>query len=60
MESRAVLRRPRRVFGSLFGVVGAVIGVPIAAAAQILLDEATAARRARIAEDDAVLPSRAV
>jgi predicted PurR-regulated permease PerM len=31
------------VFGSLFGVIGAVIGVPI------IFDEATAARRARIA-----------
>jgi predicted PurR-regulated permease PerM len=37
------------VFGSLFGVIGAVIGVPIAAAIKIIFDEATAARRARIA-----------
>jgi predicted PurR-regulated permease PerM len=37
------------VFGSLFGVIGAVIGVPIAAAIKIVFDEATAARRARIA-----------
>jgi predicted PurR-regulated permease PerM len=43
------------VFGSLFGVVGAVIGVPIAAAIQIVLDELTAARRARIAADDAAM-----
>jgi predicted PurR-regulated permease PerM len=41
------------VFGSLFGIVGAIIGVPIAAAIEIVLDEATAARRARIAADDA-------
>jgi predicted PurR-regulated permease PerM len=37
------------VFGSLFGVIGAVIGVPIAAAIKIVFDEATAARRGRIA-----------
>jgi predicted PurR-regulated permease PerM len=36
-------------FGSLFGVIGAIIGVPIAAAVEIILDEATAARRARVA-----------
>jgi predicted PurR-regulated permease PerM len=41
------------VFGSLFGIVGAIIGVPIAAAIEIVLDEATASRRARIAADDA-------
>jgi predicted PurR-regulated permease PerM len=41
------------VFGSLFGVVGAIVGVPIAAAVRIVLDEATAPRRARIAADDA-------
>ena len=40
------------VFGSLFGVIGAIIGVPIAAAIQIVLDELTAARRARIAAQD--------
>ena len=43
------------VFGSLFGVIGAVIGVPISAAIQIVLDELTAARRARIAAEDAAL-----
>jgi predicted PurR-regulated permease PerM len=43
------------VFGSLFGVIGAVIGVPIAAAIQIVLDELTAARRARIAAEDAAM-----
>jgi predicted PurR-regulated permease PerM len=37
------------VFGSLFGIVGAVIAVPIAAAIKIVLGEATAGRRARIA-----------
>jgi predicted PurR-regulated permease PerM len=41
------------VFGSLFGIVGAIIGVPIAAAIEIILDEATAGRRARIADDAA-------
>jgi predicted PurR-regulated permease PerM len=41
------------VFGSLFGVIGAIIGVPIAAAIQIVLEETTAARRAQIAAADA-------
>ena len=41
------------VFGALFGFIGAIIGVPIAAALQILVDELTAARRARIAAADA-------
>jgi predicted PurR-regulated permease PerM len=41
------------VFGSLFGVIGAIIGVPIAAAAQIVVEEFTAARRAQIAAADA-------
>ena len=41
------------VFGSLFGIVGAIIGVPIAAAIEIVVDEATASRRARIAAVDA-------
>jgi len=40
------------VFGSLFGIVGAIIGVPIAAAIEIVVDEATAGRRARIAAAD--------
>jgi predicted PurR-regulated permease PerM len=39
------------VFGSLFGVIGAVIGVPISAAIQIVVDELTASRRARIAAE---------
>jgi predicted PurR-regulated permease PerM len=41
------------VFGSLFGIVGAIIGVPIAAAIEIVFEEATAGRRARIAAADA-------
>jgi predicted PurR-regulated permease PerM len=41
------------VFGSLFGVIGAIIGVPIAAAIQIVLEELTAPRRAQIAASDA-------
>jgi predicted PurR-regulated permease PerM len=40
-------------FGSLFGLIGAIIGVPIAAALQILGEELTATRRARIAAADA-------
>jgi predicted PurR-regulated permease PerM len=40
-------------FGALFGLVGAVIAVPIAAALQILVEELTAATRARIAAADA-------
>jgi predicted PurR-regulated permease PerM len=41
------------LFGSLFGIVGAIIGVPLAAAIEIVVDEATASRRARIAAADA-------
>jgi predicted PurR-regulated permease PerM len=40
------------VFGALFGFIGAIIGVPIAAGLQIVLEELTAARRARIAAAD--------
>jgi predicted PurR-regulated permease PerM len=40
-------------FGALFGLIGAIIGVPIAAGLQILADELTADRRARIAAADA-------
>jgi predicted PurR-regulated permease PerM len=40
-------------FGALFGLIGAIIGVPIAAGIQIVADELTAARRARIAAADA-------
>ena len=39
-------------FGALFGFIGAIIGVPIAAALQILVEEFTAARRARVAAAD--------
>jgi predicted PurR-regulated permease PerM len=42
------------VFGALFGLVGAIIGVPIAAGIQIVVEELTAARRARIAAADGV------
>jgi predicted PurR-regulated permease PerM len=42
------------VFGSLFGVIGAIIGVPIAAGIQIVLEELTVDRRARIAAADGV------
>lgn len=44
-------------FGALFGFIGAIIGVPIAAALQILVQELTAARRARIAAADAITQS---
>ena len=47
-------------FGSLFGLVGAIIGVPIAAGLQILVEELTAGRRARIAAADAESPDEAV
>ena len=40
-------------FGSLFGLIGAIIGVPVAAALQIVVEELTAGRRARIATADA-------
>ena len=40
-------------FGALFGFIGAIIGVPIAAAIQIVVDELTATRRDRIAAADA-------
>jgi predicted PurR-regulated permease PerM len=39
-------------FGALFGLIGAIIGVPIAAGLQILVGELTADRRARIAAAD--------
>jgi predicted PurR-regulated permease PerM len=39
-------------FGALFGLIGAIIGVPIAAALQIVAEELTAGRRARIAAAD--------
>jgi len=40
-------------FGALFGLIGAIIGVPIAAALQIVAEELTAGRRARIAAEEA-------
>jgi len=40
-------------FGALFGFIGAIIGVPIAAAIQIVVEELTRARRIRIAAADA-------
>ena len=50
-------------FGALFGLIGAIIAVPIAAGLQIVTEELTAARRARIAAADtaerATLPGRA-
>jgi len=44
------------VFGALFGFIGAIIGVPIAAGLQIVGEELTAARRARIAAADVADP----
>ena len=46
------------VFGALFGIIGAIIGVPIAAALQIIVEELTAARRARITAADAPVVRR--
>jgi predicted PurR-regulated permease PerM len=40
-------------FGALFGLIGGVIAVPLAAGIQIVVEELTAARRARIAAADA-------
>lgn len=40
-------------FGALFGLIGAIIAVPIAAGIQIVVEELTAARIARIAAADA-------
>jgi predicted PurR-regulated permease PerM len=40
-------------FGALFGLIGAIIAVPIAAGLQIVTEELTAGRRARIAAADA-------
>ena len=40
-------------FGALFGLIGGIIGVPIAAALQIVAEELTATRRARIVAADA-------
>jgi predicted PurR-regulated permease PerM len=46
-------------FGALFGLIGAIIGVPIAAGLQIVAEELTAGRRARIAAEDAAKKSPA-
>jgi predicted PurR-regulated permease PerM len=40
-------------FGALFGLIGAIIAVPIAAGLQIVVEELTSVRRARIAAADA-------
>ena len=40
-------------FGALFGLIGAIIAVPIAAGIQIVVEELTASRRARIDAADA-------
>jgi predicted PurR-regulated permease PerM len=45
-------------FGALFGLIGAIIGVPIAAGLQIVAEELTTARRARIAAADAAEQQR--
>jgi predicted PurR-regulated permease PerM len=45
------------VFGALFGLIGAVIAVPIAAALQIIAEELTASRRARIAAEERPQPA---
>jgi predicted PurR-regulated permease PerM len=45
-------------FGALFGLIGAIIGVPIAAGLQIVVEELSAARRARIAAADAAQEQR--
>jgi predicted PurR-regulated permease PerM len=47
-------------FGALFGLIGAVIAVPIAAGLQIVVEELTAGRRARVAAADAVEPQEHV
>jgi predicted PurR-regulated permease PerM len=46
------------VFGTLLGVVGAIIAVPIVASIQIVLREVTASRRAAMAELRAAGPAR--
>jgi predicted PurR-regulated permease PerM len=47
------------VFGALFGVIGAIIAVPLAASLQIVIQELTAGRRARIAAADAAAQQQA-
>jgi len=36
-------------FGSLFGIIGAIIAVPIAASIEIVFDDAIAGRHTRVA-----------
>ena len=43
------------LFGALLGVLGALVAVPITASLQLILQEVTKARRARIAELRAAL-----
>jgi predicted PurR-regulated permease PerM len=38
------------LFGALLGVLGALVAVPVTASLQLILQEVTKARRARIAE----------
>jgi putative heme transporter len=45
------------IFGTLLGVVGAIIAVPIVASIQIVLREVTAKRRAAMAELRAASPA---
>jgi predicted PurR-regulated permease PerM len=44
-------------FGALFGLIGAVLAVPIAAGLQILVEELTASRRARVAAEEPTQPA---
>jgi predicted PurR-regulated permease PerM len=48
------------LFGSLLGVLGALTAVPLAATIQIVVQELTKARRARVAEANASLTAEAV
>jgi predicted PurR-regulated permease PerM len=45
------------IFGTLLGVVGAIIAVPIVASIQIVLRDVTAGRRAAMAELRAASPA---
>jgi predicted PurR-regulated permease PerM len=47
-------------FGALFGFVGAIVGVPIAAGLQIVVEELAAPRRARIAAAEAAEQQAAI
>jgi predicted PurR-regulated permease PerM len=44
-------------FGALFGLIGAIIAVPLAAGLQILAEELTASRRARVADAEPHSPA---